>query len=68
MNSECHSELKRLFTHFNIECIVLRMTGKYPFVLGRLSIDLNHNPLLENNVANLLLIMLTLHYAKIMES
>ena len=33
------------------------MTGKYPFVLGRLAIELNHNPLLENNV------VLTLHYA-----
>ena len=35
---------------------------KYPFVLGRLSIELNHSPLLENNV------VLTLHYAKIIES
>ena len=32
------------------------------FVLGRLTIELNHNPLLETNV------VLTLHYAKIMES
>ena len=37
------------------------MTGKYLFVLGRLPIALNHIPRLENNV------MLTLHYAKIME-
>ena len=33
-----------------------------PFVLGRLLIELNHIPLLENNV------VLTLHYVKIMES
>ena len=35
---------------------------KYPFVLGRLAIELNHNPLLENNV------VLTLHYTKIIDS
>ena len=34
------------------------MTGKYPFVLGRLAIEVNHIPLLENNV------VLTLHYLK----
>ena len=38
------------------------MTGKNPLVLGRLAIELNHIPLLENNV------VLTVHYAKIMES
>ena len=37
---------------------MLRMTGKYHFVLGRLAIELNHNPLLENNIE------LALHYAK----
>ena len=34
------------------------MTGKYHFVLGRLVIELKHNPLLENNI------VLTLHYPK----
>ena len=37
-----------------MHCAV-RMTGKYPFVLGRLGIELNHIPLSENNV------VLTLH-------
>ena len=46
----------------NMKTFVLRMTDKYPFVLGRLPTELNHFPLSENNV------VLTLHYAKIMES
>ena len=28
------------------------MTGKFPFVLGKLPTELNHIPLLENNVVN----------------
>ena len=41
---------------------MLRMTGKEPFVLGSLVTELNHIPLLQNNL------VLTVHYAKIMES
>ena len=38
------------------------MAGKHPFVLGRLPTELKHILLLENDV------VLTLHYAKTMES
>ena len=44
----------KLGKQFIIECIVLRMTGKHPFVLGKLPTELSHRPLLENNVVFLL--------------
>ena len=54
MHSEFHAEFNILWSNkyekavkkFIIECIVLRMTGKYPFILGRLPTGLNHIPLL----------------------
>ena len=48
----------------NIQSIVLRMTGKHPFVLVRLPTELNHILLLKI----MMFIVLTLHYAKIMKS